>query len=237
MPAAAIPYCGAPPLPAELAARWNLDPLLLAGLIAAFLICRRLGARPAPLLGGFAVLFLLFVSPLCALSSSLFAMRVTHHVALTALAAPLIAMALPRGGGRLTGWTIGHAAIFWAWHTPAAYGFALASDSAYWLMQASLLGSAIGLWRAVRMASPPAAVGALLATMVQMGLLGALLTFAATPLYAWHAVTTQLWGLSPLEDQQLAGLIMWVPGAGLYLGAALRRIGGLLGDRQGLARA
>jgi putative membrane protein len=54
-----------------------------------------------------------------------------------------------------------------------------------------------------------------------MGLLGALITFAGGALYAPHLLVTQAWGLTPLQDQQLAGLIMWVPAAGLYLGAAL----------------
>src|SRR3546814_17286561 len=57
--------------------------------------------------------------------------------------------------------------------------------------------------------------------MVQMGLLGALLTFSGSALYAPHLLTTQAWGMSPLQDQQLAGLIMWVPAAGLSLGAAM----------------
>ena len=56
---------------------------------------------------------------------------------------------------------------------------------------------------------------------MQMGLLGALITFAGQPLYAPHFFTTEPWGLSALEDQQVAGLIMWAPSAGLYLAAAL----------------
>jgi putative membrane protein len=46
--------------------------------------------------------------------------------------------------------------------------------------------------------------------MMQMGLLGAILTFARFALYAPHYLTTQQYGFSPLDDQQLAGLIMWV---------------------------
>jgi len=49
------------------------------------------------------------------------------------------------------------------------------------------------------------------------GLLGALLTFAGRPLYATQSAGAPLWGLTPLEDQQLAGLIMWMPGALFYL--------------------
>lgn len=226
-----IPYCGAAPLPSDWLAQWNLDPVVLALLLAGAFVLKRAGSG-APAWIGLASLFLLFVSPLCALSSALFSMRVTHHVILTAVTAPLLAFALPRIGGRLVVWTLAHAAIFWAWHTPQAYAFALASDGAYWMMQASLLGSAIFLWRAIRAASAPAAVAALLATMVQMGLLGALLTFSGAPLYSWHATTTQVWGLTPLADQQLAGLIMWIPGAALYLAAALWLANGWLGARQ-----
>lgn len=233
----AFPYCGGAPLPAELLWRWNFDPVVILVLAALALLGRKLGTRPAPLFAGVGVLALLFVSPLCSLSSALFSMRVAHHVALTAIAAPLIAMALPGACGRLWTWTAVHAAVFWAWHTPGAYAFALASDGAYWLMQASLLGTAAMLWRAVRGAPAPLAVAALLAGMVQMGLLGALLTFANAPLYAWHAVTTQAWGLSPLADQQLAGLIMWVPGSAIYLLAALRLAHGWLGDQRPAAPA
>jgi putative membrane protein len=57
--------------------------------------------------------------------------------------------------------------------------------------------------------------------MLQMGLLGALIALAPTALYAPHLATTAAWGLSPLEDQQLAGLIMWIPAGGIYLAAAV----------------
>ena len=50
-----------------------------------------------------------------------------------------------------------------------------------------------------------------------VGLLGALITFAGSPLYAPHWLTTQAWGFSPMEDQQIAGLVMWAPAAAAYL--------------------
>jgi putative membrane protein len=225
-----MPYCGAAPSPAEWLGRWNLDPWLLLALallaVAWHAKVGRLQPRfRAPFMGGMAMLVLLFVSPLCALTSALFAARTAHHALLIAVAAPLLAWAVPeREVWRrtpLAGWTVLHAAILWAWHYPPWYAAALSSDAIYWLMQASLLGSAIGFWACVRQASVAAAVAALLATMMQMGLLGALVTFASVPLYAPHFLTTAAWGLSPLEDQQLAGLIMWVPAAALYLVAAL----------------
>lgn len=229
MDIAALPYCGGPPVPADIAWRWNPDYILMLALIGLSAGLYRAGARPRPMICGLAILAALFLSPLCALSSSLFSMRVIHHVALTALAAPLIAAAMSGVGKRPWLWTAIHAGVFWAWHWPQAYAFALADHGAYWLMQISLLGTGLGLWRAVRGASAPVAVATLLATMVQMGLLGALLTFAGAPLYSWHATTTLAWGLTPLADQQLAGLVMWVPGSAIYLLAALRVTGGWLG--------
>jgi putative membrane protein len=184
-----IPYCGAAPLPADWLARWNLDPILLLALAAAGVGWHRWlrpdsAAGRAAFASAFALALLLFVSPFCALTSALFSARVVHHVALTAILAPLLVASVPvrKVGpvGSLAGWTGAQALIFWAWHSPDLYAWALSSDPAYWLMQLSLLAGAIGFWLAVRRASAPAAVGALLATMVQMGLLGALITFSAS---------------------------------------------------------
>ncbi len=59
---------------------------------------------------------------------------------------------------------------------------------------------------------------------MQMGLLGAVLTFAGHPLFWPHLLTAPLWGLTALRDQQLGGVFMWVPGIGLFLFAALRSL-------------
>ncbi|WP_454715622.1 cytochrome c oxidase assembly protein [Caulobacter segnis] len=227
------PYCGAGPVPAELWTRWNLDPValtilaLLGGLLLTVAENRRL-ATSALLL-----LLVAFVSPLCAMSSALFAARTVHHVLLVTVAAPLIAWSLPRPPRpqSLAAWTGAFVVVFWAWHAPAAYGWAMSSHLAYGLMQASLLLTATGAWRAVRAARPAGAVSALLATTVLMGLLGAILTFAPRALYAPHALTTTAWGLTPLEDQQIAGLIMWIPAAGVYLASALSILAGVLRPR------
>ena len=225
-----IPYCGAAPGPGEWLGRWNVDPPLLAGFAAAAVswhlaIGRVEPARRKWFGAAFALLLILFVSPFCALTSALFSARVVHHVLLTAVVAPLLVLSFPRDRLRVPGslllWTALHALTFWAWHTPGLYALALSNDALYWLMQASLLGSAFAMWAALRRAPVPAAVGALLATTVQMGLLGALITFSLSPLYAPHFATTLPWGFAALEDQQLGGLIMWAPAAGLYLGAAL----------------
>lgn len=226
-----IPYCGEAPLPDAWLARWNLDPVLLAALaVAAGLLWRRAHGRDAvlrqgALRGAWALVALLYVSPLCALSSAFFTVRVVHHMALVLLLAPLLVFGLEpwlrRVPAPLGTSTVAAAAVFWAWHVPAPYEAALSSVPVYWSMQLTLLGSSLAFWLAVRRSSAVAALAAVLAATVAMGLLGALITFAARPLYAPHFASTLGWGVSPLADQQLAGIVMWAPGSLAYLLAAL----------------
>lgn len=218
-----LPYCGPAPDPAGLLARWNGDPLLIAAIALATAILWGRSDRPGAVIVAALLAVLLFVSPLCALTSALFAARSVHHVLIIAALAPALAMAMPRRAvfGSLGGWTAAAALALWAWHLPGLYAAALSSDALYWLMQLALLGTATGFWLAARAAGPGPAVFGLLATVVHTGLLGALLTVAPRAVYAPHALSTIAWGLSPLADQQLGGLIMWVPGAGEYLVAAL----------------
>lgn len=120
------------------------------------------------------------------------------------------------------------AAVMWGWHLPAAMALAKADEGVHGLMHASFL--AVGLWfwgtllRSVRDPGAGAGAGAvaIIGSMMAMGLLGALLTFADEPRYPAYVERAQQLGISALEDQQLAGLIMWVPSALPYL------IGGLV---------
>jgi len=226
-----IPYCGAAPVPGEWLARWNLDPVLLAVMAAGFVLLWFGPARTGRgcLLAAMAVLAVSFVSPLCALSSALFTARTLHHLLLILAAAPLLAIALPAPRkGRIALAAAVHVVVFWTWHAPDAYAAALSNDVAYWAMQISMLASAVWFWAGVRTASAPSAIAALLAVMLGMGLLGALIAFAGQPIYAPHFATTLAWGLTPLEDQQAAGLIMWAPAAAAYLAVALWRMARLL---------
>ncbi|NVH72181.1 cytochrome c oxidase assembly protein [Paraburkholderia sp. JPY432] len=176
--------------------------------------------------GAVALMALVFVSPLCALSSALFSARVTHHVMLIAAVAPLLALAfpLPRlAYPPLVLVVAAHAVIIWLWHAPGPYAWGLSSVPGYWLMQITLLGSAWLMWRSIFSPSLPTgpALMALVATIGHMGLLGALIVFAPVPLYVAHFATTAAWGLTPLADQQLAGLLMWVLAMIPYLAAGL----------------
>lgn len=234
-PETGIPYCGPAPLPAELWSRWNTDPWLAVALLLLGLLWMGAGRRDR--IGGMAfgsallLGVLIFVSPLCALASALFSARVAHHLVLITVVAPLLAIALPcRYGGPLTPRVVLHAALLWLWHAPAPYALALSSDAVYWAMQLSLLASAWLLWRSVLTAHSrdAAAVAALLATVMQMSLLGALLVFLPRAVFEPHLVSTLPYGLTALEDQQLAGILMWVPAALPYLAVALLRISHLL---------
>lgn len=206
-------YCGPPPLPQEIWVSWNFDPMLLFSLAVLSFWVRRSVAG----LGAVAILFIAFVSPLCALSSALFSARVVHHVLLIAAAAPLLALAMPRfAATSITGPFLGSTVILWGWHLPVAYDLALSNVAVYWLMQISLLVSAIWFWSAVLSgkAAVVERIAFIVAGFAQMGMLGAILTFAPSALYAAHALAPFDWGMTPLWDQQLGGLIMWVP-AGL----------------------
>ena len=203
-------YCGPAPLPQEIWGSWNFDPILLLALVGLGVTLRR---EPAGI-AAVALLFLAFVSPLCALSSALFSARVVHHVILILGAAPLLALVTKhrvRGGVALP--FAVSTIILWLWHHPVAYDLALSNVAVYWLMQLSLLGSAIWFWRAVYTAevSPVERFLFVLFSFAQMGMLGAVLTFAPTALYAAHSIAPFDWDLTPLRDQQLGGLIMWVP--------------------------
>ncbi len=94
-------------------------------------------------------------------------------------------------------------------------------------MHVTLFGSGILLWRELlqhrRLCTGDALVVALLSSM-QMGLLGAVLTLATRPLFFWHLNTTAAWGYTPLQDQQLGGVLMWVPGMVLFLWASIRSL-------------
>jgi putative membrane protein len=202
-------YCGPAPDPAAIWLRWNLDPVLLAMLAAsAYILRRSIGGLLAV-----AVLALASLSPLCALSAALFSARVVHHVLLIGVAAPLLAMTLPMERSVPAAIAfLPFCIALWIWHLPDAYDLALSNIAVYWLMQGTLLGSTVIFWQsALDRSQAMQGLMLILAGYMQIGLLGAILTFIPNPLYAVHAVVPMAWGLTPLGDQQLGGLIMWVP--------------------------
>jgi putative membrane protein len=117
-----------------------------------------------------------------------------------------------------------HGLALWIGHAPALFNATLRSDAIHAGQHAMFLGSALLFWWAIiRRAKAQAglAVLYLFATMVHSGVLGALLVISNRPWYPRYVETTAPWGLSPLEDQQLGGLIMWVPASFVFLIAGL----------------
>jgi putative membrane protein len=142
------------------------------------------------------------------------------------------------GWGSLTSpgvaWTL-HAAAIWGWHLPVLFEASLRSETVHALQHGSFLGTGLLFWWTVLERRQgrlgwPGAVIALFTTAVHTGLLGALLTFSSRVWYPIYAPATAAWGLTPLEDQQLAGLIMWIPGGLPYLIAALALLASWLAE-------
>ena len=243
---AAIPYCGVAPLPGTLLERFNLDPVLIVLLVlaASWHLARRPHARWQAS-AGWALVAAALISPLCALSVSLFSARIAQHMVLLLTAAPLLALSLPaprieRQRAHIWLSALAFVLALWYWHMPTPYQATFDSTLVYWLMHVTLFGSGLLLWHALLTAGRPHTPDALavaLMTSMQMGLLGAVLALASRPLFFSHLTTTQVWGLTPLEDQQLGGVIMWVPGIALFLWATLRGLASLRAHVEGSTRA
>lgn len=236
-----VPYCGHPPVPGDLA--WNTDPMLIGAILAiavAYLVgCRgphAPSAREQAMFGaGLGILAGALISPLCNLSVALFSARVSQHMMLTLIAAPLIVLGRPeraiavlmrlhktgghRGRSALTLGGASYAVAMWTWHMPAPYDATLQNNYIYWAMHATTFGAAILLWHALLLDNATRTGLSLMvgfATALQMSLLGAVLTLAPKALFSVHFQTTWPWGLSPLQDQELGGIIMWVPAGVLF---------------------
>ena len=116
-----------------------------------------------------------------------------------------------------------HAAVMWLWHAPPPFEAALRSPPIHALEHATLLGTALCFWAVAANLSSRRRVGGAwyaFGTAVHSGLLAALITFSPSPWYAAYGGDLP-WGLTALEDQQLAGVLMWVPAGIAYTGAGL----------------
>jgi putative membrane protein len=119
-----------------------------------------------------------------------------------------------------------HGLVVWLWHAPALYEAALADPLVHYLEHLTMFGTAVLFWWSVTTAwwrtplGHGAGVAALFFTMLHGGLLGILITLASLPLYPSYAAATSFASLSPLEDQQVAGIVM-LSGGFAYLAAAL----------------
>jgi putative membrane protein len=199
-------------------------------------------------------------SPLHGWSETLFAAHMSQHLLLMIVAAPLIVLgrpsapmiaALPGALGKQVSrviagirrraplllhpvsiWAL-NTFVLWAWHVPALYDLALENTFVHGLEHATFLGSSLLLWGAVvgeRPIGEGPSVLLLFATGLQSAALGALLALATTVLYSTHVVAAPTAGVNPLADQQLAGVIMWIPPGILYLSISAVLLSRMLQD-------
>lgn len=122
-----------------------------------------------------------------------------------------------------------HIAALWCWHAAALYDAALQHPLLHAVEHATFLVTGLLVWQVVVGRRNPARISPglgiifVFAMALQGVVLSLLMTFARAPWYAYEqlAVTARPWPLDPLADQQLAGVIMWIPGGMVYLAAAL----------------
>jgi cytochrome c oxidase assembly factor CtaG len=192
---------------------------------------------------GLASLVIALESPLDGLSADLFAAHMVQHLILLVVAPPLLVLGSPLApllwslpdasrvaigralrrtaivGQPLTAFAL-HSLMIWIWHIPALYEATLSNRGVHILEHLCFLGTALVFWWAIRRATVISML-LLLLLAVESSVLGALLTFTDRPWYATQAAAAVRFGIDPLQDQQVAGLIMWVPGGVVYLGCGL----------------
>jgi putative membrane protein len=126
-------------------------------------------------------------------------------------------------------WTL-HVGVLWLWHLPTLYDAAVQRESVHVVEHTTFVLTALLFWYPVvdraRYRRPGVGVATLylFSAGLQCTMLGALMAFARHPWYGAHWTTTAPWGLTPLEDQQIAGLIMWIPAGLVYLVALMPRV-------------
>jgi putative membrane protein len=200
---------------------------------------------------GWLVLAAALVSPIHRWGGELFTIHMIEHELVMAAAAPLVVLARPgaafawalpmvlrrhlglalRQSGLRLVWrianrplvaTVAHGAAIWAWHAPPLFEAALANVLLHRLQHISFFVTGVLFWWAlVRRRNHGIAAAHLFATMLHTSILGALIALAPRVLYRLQTGGAEAWGLTPLQDQQLAGLLMWIPAGTVYAGAAL----------------
>jgi putative membrane protein len=207
--------------------------------------------RLASGLAGGTTLAAALMSPLHWLGEHIFTFHMIEHEIVMAVSAPMLVAArplaavlwgLPRPVRRAVGagfaaralrggweWltrganaSILHAIAIWGWHVPVLFDAAVTNPLLHRLQHFSFFITAVFFWWSVlwRSERGPAA-WYLFATMMHTGILGALMALAPRVLYTAQTQAAQSWGMTPLEDQQLAGIVMWIPAGTVYAGAAL----------------
>jgi cytochrome c oxidase assembly factor CtaG len=179
----------------------------------------RLG-RTFALAGAFLSFFLVLFPPLATMAHVLFAAHMAQHLILIAITAPLLAIARPhplleRLFAPLTAW-LAFVSVFLFWHWPVAFQWAAQSEAATLLEFSTLLAAATLFWSvqlapAERQLSYGAAALSVVTASVATDLPGVIMLFAPRAICTMPAEDAGRFGLTALQDQQIAGALMWVP--------------------------
>jgi putative membrane protein len=149
---------------------------------------------------------------------------------------PPVAMAWDRISGPFTVLLL-HAVVLWVWHVPALFDAALHDEALHAFQHLGFFLTAALFWWALvhgRYGRIGYGVGVLyvFATAMHSQILGALLTFAARGWYPTHASRTAAVHMDPIADQQLAGILMWIPFGALFLVIGLALFAAWLGEAE-----
>ncbi len=216
---------------------WAVGPLRRRGGVTG-------GAGPwrvVSFFAGLAVMYLVLDGPLDDLSDSyLFSMHMVQHLALTQLVAPLLILGTPAfalrpllrpGWVRAAGEALSRPAVaflvyaltYTVWHLPAPYDLMVRHDGLHVLVHLEYMVTGVIMWWPVLTPLPEyrrlASGGAILYLFllgIPMMAVAAWITLTPHLLYPFYSAAPRVWGLSPLDDQRLGGLIMWVPGGAFY---------------------
>jgi putative membrane protein len=137
---------------------------------------------------------------------------------------PMLKKSWSLASAPLSAWLVSALAL-WVWHVPWLFDRTLSSDWIHAAQHTTFLVTALIFWWPVMHRSPSFGYGGALlyifTTILHTSVLGALLTFSTRPWYAAYVTTAPAWNLSALEDQQIGGLIMWIPAGTILLIVAL----------------
>jgi cytochrome c oxidase assembly factor CtaG len=231
---------------------WNGASTTICAVAAALYVAVfGVGPRFGYFAAALAVAVLTLVSPINALADGyLFSAHMLQHILLLLVVPALLILGLPRSlslevrprvlGHPLVGWIAGVGSM-WFWHVPVLCNAAVASRPVHALQTVSLVVLGIVFWRQIlapreqERLAPPGAILYLFSACVACGVLGIIITFSPVTVCSIYAgqpadgfgllqTIRSGWGLTPERDQQIGGLLMWVPMCLIYLGAIVAQI-------------
>ena len=191
---------------------------------------------------GLAIMFASLNGPIHDLSDSyLFSAHMVQHLLLTMVVTPLLIVGTPaamlrpalaypvinRIAKRIT--TGGAAFVLFnvvliAWHLPPLYNLAMANHDVHIVQHLTFLVTSVLMWWPLLSRMPelpalsrPLQILYVCLLMIPMSVVGMIITYADSVLYPAYEVAPRMWGLSPMEDQLIGGLIMWIPGSFIYI--------------------